>query len=71
MGHWTRALWYTNIVHFAGRVDVSKLIAWTDKHRDVEFGVTTLSAVELVRYRFTGNGMRAETLHSEALLGGG
>jgi len=61
--YWTRDLWYVNLVHFAGPVTVGALLAWTDAHRDLEIGTTTLTAAELVRFRYTGSGMRAETLH--------
>lgn len=61
--YWTRDMWYINIVHFAGPVEVDALLAWSDPHRDLEFGTTTLDAAELVRYRYKGNGMKAETLH--------
>lgn len=62
-GDWTRDIWYSNLVHFAGPVDVDDLIDWTDEHRDTDFGTTSITAAELVRYRFAGTGMRAETLH--------
>lgn len=64
---WSRDIWYTNIVHFAGPVRVEDLVGWCDERRDVHFGTTAMHSVEIVRYRFDGVGMIAETLSEETL----
>ncbi|HCT81199.1 MAG TPA: hypothetical protein DGT23_32450 [Micromonosporaceae bacterium] len=63
--YWTREMWYINAVHFAADVNVEALVNWCDERRDTEFGTMTLSAVELVRYEYTGTDMRAVTLHKQ------
>jgi hypothetical protein len=65
---WVRDRWYVSLLHFAGPVaELARVAAWCEERRDLRIGVVALDAVEVVRWHFTGVGVRAEALHMTRL----
>ena len=57
-GEFTRDFWYMNLVHFGGTIpEPARLIDWVAARRDQEIATVVVDEVQLVRWRFTGNGM--------------
>lgn len=65
---WVRDRWYVSLIHFAGPVaDPGSVVAWCDERRDLRIGVVELDIVEVVRWHYTGIGVRSEALHRARL----
>ncbi|CAM3138304.1 hypothetical protein [Stackebrandtia soli] len=65
-----RDIWYASLLHFAGTVIAPEALAvWGEYHRDRLITSSRLDVIELVRWRYTGKGVSAETVHS-APIGG-
>jgi len=67
---WVRDRWYVSLLHFAGPLaDPASVVAWCDERRALPIGVVELDAVEIVRWHYTGTGVRLEALHHAGVGG--
>ncbi|HWS37195.1 MAG TPA: hypothetical protein VN408_31250 [Actinoplanes sp.] len=54
-----RDFWYLNLLHFADAIQhPDRLIAWVAERRDHDIAAVVVNEMQLVHWRFSGNGMR-------------
>jgi hypothetical protein len=58
-------LWYVNLVYFTGPVrDAEELIGWVEARREVQLADVRITALQIVRWQYTANGMMPIVLAS-------
>lgn len=64
-----RDFWYLNLVHFADTIQhPDQLIAWTTERRDHDIATVIVDEVQLVQWRFSGNGMHPVPITAARLI---
>ena len=64
-----RDFWYLNLVHFAGAIQSpDRLVGWIAERRDHEVATVVVDEVQLVQWRFVGNGMHPVPIAAARLI---
>jgi hypothetical protein len=61
-------LWYVNLVYFTGPVHAAdELAAWTEARQQMKVTDVRVTEMQIVRWRYSGTGMRPVALASASL----